>query len=59
MLFLETNRIKKEFQVSRVQRHKGMASLRIISDIKPHENAFKVEESLEEVYIQLIEKKRT
>lgn len=26
MLFLETNRIKKEFQVSRVQRHKGVAS---------------------------------
>lgn len=55
----EINRIKKEYQVSRVQRHKGVASLRIISDIKPHENAFKVEESLEEVYIQLIEKKRT
>ena len=55
----EIKHIKKEYQVSRVQRHKGVASLRIISDIKPHENAFKVEESLEEVYIQLIEKKRT
>ena len=55
----EINHIKKKYQVSRVQRHKGVESLRIISDIKPHENAFKVEESLEEVYIQLIEKKRT
>ena len=53
----EINHIKKKYQVSRVQRHKGVESLRIISDIKPHENAFKVEESLEEVYIQLIEKR--
>jgi len=52
----EINRIKKEYQISRVQRHKGIANLRIISDIKPHENAFEVEGSLEEVYMQLVEK---
>lgn len=54
----EINRIKKEYKVSRVQRHKGMARLRVISDVKPHENAFEVDGSLEEVHIQLIENKR-
>lgn len=53
----EINRIKKGYQVSKVQRHKGVASLRVISDVKPHENAFEVEGSLEEVYMQLIENK--
>lgn len=55
----EVNRMKKEYKVSRVQRHNGVASIRIISDVKPHENAFLVDGSLEELYIQLIEKKRT
>lgn len=51
----EINRIKKEYQVSRVQRHKGIATLRVISDTQPHEDASEVEGSLEEVYMQLIE----
>lgn len=54
----EINYIKKEYQVSRVQRHKGVASLRVISDVKPHEDAFEVDGSLEEVYMQLIESQR-
>lgn len=54
----EVNRIKKEYKVSRVQRHNGVTSVRVISDVKPHEDAFAVDGSLEELYIQLIEKKR-
>lgn len=51
----EINRIKKMYQVSRVQRHKGVATIRVISDTKPHEDAFEVDGSLEELYMQLIE----
>ena len=55
----EVNRIKRTYKVSRVQRHNGLASIRIISDERPHEDAFIVDGSLEELYIQLIDKKRT
>lgn len=55
----EVNRIKKEYKVSRVQRHNGISSIRIISDVKPHEDAFAVDGTLEEVYMQFIEGKRT
>jgi len=55
----EVNRIKKEYKVSRVQRHNGVSSIRIISDVKPHEDAFAIDGSLEEVYMQLIDGKRT
>ena len=51
----EINRIKKMYQVSRVQRHKGVATIRVISDTKPHEDAFEVDGSIEELYMQLIE----
>ena len=51
----EINRIKKMYQVSRVQRHKGVATIRVISDTKPHEDAFEEDGSLEELYMQLIE----
>ena len=51
----EINRIKKMYQLSRVQRHKEVVTLRVISDTKPHKDAFEVDGSLEELYMQLIE----
>lgn len=50
----EVNRIKKEYKVSSVKRHKGIVSMRVISDEKPCETAVEVEKSLEEVYLKLI-----
>ncbi len=50
----EVNRIKKEYTVSKVQRHKDVIRIRVISNIKPHENAFETDGSLEEAYMQLI-----
>lgn len=50
----EVNRIKKEYKVSSVKRHKGIVSMRVISDEKPYETAVEVEKSLEEVYLKLI-----
>ena len=44
--------------MSREQHHKGVVDMRIISDVKPCENAVETSASLEEAYLKIIGNKR-
>lgn len=50
----EIKRIREHYKVSRVWRHKGSVSMRVVSEQKPCEDAIEVEGSLEEVYLRMV-----
>ena len=54
----EISYIKSKYRVSREQHHKGVVDMRIISDVKPCENAVETSASLEEAYLKIIGNKR-
>ena len=50
----EVNSIKNNYKTSKVQYHNGTADVRVISSVKPYENAVLVQAGLEEVYKEFI-----